>query len=205
MVVGGQNEMNESLVAQDRIILPPHIKLGLMKQFVKALNKDGSCIEYIAHKLPGLTMEKLKAGIFDGSQLRQLISDPHFVASLNEIESCAWPSFVLVVKNFLGNKKADNYTQLVEDILFYFNRLGCKMSVKVHYLHSHLDCFPENLGALSEEQGERFHQDIKTMETRCQGRWDARMMADYCWNLMRDCCGRSHSRKSYKRSFLCVE
>jgi hypothetical protein len=37
-----------------------------MKQFVKALNKDGSCTEYMMHKLPGLTMEKVRAGIFDG-------------------------------------------------------------------------------------------------------------------------------------------
>ena len=130
------------------------------------MNKDGLCIEYIAHKLPGLTMEKLKAGIFDGPQSRQLINDPHFITSMNEIESCAWSSFVLVVKNSLGNKKAENYTQLVEDRLFYFNRLGCNMSVKVHYLHSHLDLFPENVGELSEEQGERFHQDIKTIEAR---------------------------------------
>jgi hypothetical protein len=79
-----------------------------MKQFVKALNKDGSCIEQIAHKLPGLTMEKLKAGLSDGPKTRQLINDPHFVASMNEIESCAWSSFVFVVKNFLCNKKADN-------------------------------------------------------------------------------------------------
>jgi hypothetical protein len=49
---------------------------------------------------------------------------------MNEIESCAWSSFVLVVKNFLSNKKADNYRQLVEDMLFHFNRLGCNMSVK---------------------------------------------------------------------------
>jgi hypothetical protein len=38
------------------------------------------------------------------------------------------------------------------------------MNVKVHYLHSHLDRFPENAGDLSEEQGEIFHQNIKTME-----------------------------------------
>lgn len=38
------------------------------------------------------------------------------------------------------------------------------MSVKVHYMHSHLDLFPENLGDISEEHGERFHQDIKVME-----------------------------------------
>jgi hypothetical protein len=151
-----------------------------------------------------LTMEKLKAGIFYGPQIRQLINDPHCIASMNETESCAWSSFVFVVKNFLVNKKAD-YAQLVEDMLFHFNRLGCNMSVKVHYLRSHLDRFPENLGDLSKEQGERFHQDIKTMEARYQGRWDAHMMADCCWNLMWDCPGRSHSRMSYKRSFLCVE
>jgi hypothetical protein len=150
-------------------------------------------------------MEKLKAGIFDGPQIRQLINDPHFIASMNEIESCAWSSFVLVAKNVLGNKKADNYTQLVEDMLFHLNRLGCNMSVKFHYLYSHLDCFPRNLGDLSKEQGERFHKDIKTMEARYQGRWDAHMMADYCWNLMWDCPGRSHSWMSYKKSFLCVE
>jgi hypothetical protein len=69
-----------------------------MKQFVKDLNKDGSCIEYIAHKLPRFTMEKLKAVIFNGPQIRQLINDPHFRASMNEIKSCAWSSFVLFVK-----------------------------------------------------------------------------------------------------------
>jgi hypothetical protein len=75
---------------------------------------------------------------------------------MNKIESCAWSSFVLVGKKFIGNKKADNYTQLVEDMLFQFSRLGCNMSVKVHYLYSHLDRFPENLGNLSEEKGEIF-------------------------------------------------
>ena len=124
---------------------------------------------------------------------------------MNGIKSCAWSFFVLAAKNFLGNKKADNYAQLVEDMLLHFNKLGCNMSIKVHYLHSHLDRFPENLGDFSEEQGERFHQDIKTMENRYQGRWDAHMMADYCWNIMRDCSGRCHTRKSYKRSFFGVE
>jgi DNA-binding ferritin-like protein len=32
------------------------------------------------------------------------------------------------------------------------------MSLKVHFLHSHLDFFPENLGEVSDEQGERFQQ-----------------------------------------------
>ena len=52
------------------------------------------------------------------------------------------------------------------------------MSVKVHFLRSHLEYFPENLWAFSEEQGERFHQDIKTIEKRYQGSWDTNMLAD---------------------------
>jgi hypothetical protein len=68
-----------------------------MKQSVKALNKDGFCIEYIAHKLPGLTIEKLKAGIFNDPQIRQLINDPLFIASMNKIVSCAWSSFVHIL------------------------------------------------------------------------------------------------------------
>ncbi|GFV84761.1 HTH_Tnp_Tc3_2 domain-containing protein [Trichonephila clavipes] len=72
------------------------------------------------------------------------------------------------------------------------------MSVKVHFLHSHLDYFPENLGAVSEEQGERFHQDIKEMERRYQGRWNVNMMADYCWMLKRE-NSQEHSRKKFSR------
>ena len=83
-----------------------------------------------------------------------------------------------------------------------FRILGINISIKVHFIHSHLDQFPENLGDLSDEQGERFHQDIKTMEERYQGRWDIKMMRNYCWNLKRDVLDSKHSRKSRKRKFL---
>ena len=39
----------------------------------------------------------------------------------------------------------------------------------VHFLHSHVNCFPENLEAMIEEQTESFHQDEKTVEKRYQG------------------------------------
>ena len=70
------------------------------------------------------------------------------------------------------------------------------MSIKVHYLHSHLDWFPENLGDIIAEQGERFHQDIKVMEEHCQGRWVCNMMAHCSWSLKRDCPDLVHARKS---------
>ncbi len=121
--------------------LPLHIKLGLIKQFTKALDKDGDCFTYLCQAFPGLTIEKLKAGIFDSPQIRQLIRDPEFENSMNEVELEAWKAFVLVVKNFLGNNKARNYAELVNNMLTAFRNLGCNMSVKMHYLFSHMDRF----------------------------------------------------------------
>ncbi|MGR0202217.1 hypothetical protein, partial [Klebsiella pneumoniae] len=104
----------------------------------------------------------------------------------NSLEKEAWLSLKAVVEGFLGNNKDPNYRILVERLLKTFRNLGCLMSVKVHFLHSHIDYFPQSLGDYSEEQGERFHQDIKVMEQRYQGKWNTTMMADYCWNLKRD-------------------
>jgi len=74
-VPGEKNVQAHPLVERSKIILPPlHIKLGIMKQFVKALNKDGDCFKYICTKFPGSMKEKLKAGIFDGPQIRTLIN-----------------------------------------------------------------------------------------------------------------------------------
>ena len=205
MKLGEQNVINRPLVAREKIILPPlHIKLGLMKQFVKSLNRDGTCFRYLCSKFSAMSMEKIKAGVFNGPQIRQLIKDPHYLSHMNEKELAAWNAFVKVIKDFLGNHKASNHAELVSNMLTNFKDLGCNMSIKIHYLYNHLDYFPKNLGDVSEEQGERFHQDIRVMEERYQGRWDAAMMADYCWNLQRNCPDSTHSRKSRKRHFFDV-
>ena len=197
-----RNVINDPLVGRDIILFPLlHIKLGLIKQLTKALDKDGDCFTYLCQAFPGLTMEKLKADIFDGPQIWLLIRDTEFENSMNEVELEAWKAFVLVVKNCLGNNKARNYAELVMNVLTAFRNLGSKMSVKMQYLFSHKDRFPENLGSMGDEQGERFHQDLKEMETRYQGPCDAVMMVDYCWNLKRHLPAAEHSRSSKKRKF----
>jgi len=118
---------------------------------------------------PGLTIEELKAGIFDGPQIRQLIRDPKCENSINKVKLDAWNAFVVVQQNFLGNSKASNYAKLVTNMLTAFGNLGCNISIKMHYLFSHIDWFPENLGSMSDEQGERFHQDIKEIRYQVSG------------------------------------
>ena len=75
------------------------------------------------------------------------------------------------------------------------------MILKVHFLDLHLDYFPENLGVISEDQGKRFHQGIKAMEKRYQGRGHANLIADCCWVLKRDDQDNIHRRKVLKAAF----
>ena len=158
-----------------------------MKQFVKALDKDDDCFNYIAKTLPDLSMEKFKANIFDGPRIRKLMQDQIFTTRMTETERATWCSFVSVIREFLGNTKASNYGNLVDVMIQNFQALGARRSIKLHYLISHLGYSSENLGDVSDEQGERFRQDIRTTEERYQDRWDSHMLPDYCWTLIRDC------------------
>ena len=104
--------IRDPIVNRDKIIFPPlHIKSGLMKQFVKALETEGECFQHIITALPGLSFEKIRAGVFDGPQIQTLIHDDQFVAKMTALERAAWLSFAAVVQNFLGNNKAENYSE----------------------------------------------------------------------------------------------
>ncbi|GBO45492.1 hypothetical protein AVEN_180194-1 [Araneus ventricosus] len=99
-----KNEEKEPLVVSEKILLPQlHIRLGLMKNFVKAMDCGGSGFQYLRLKFPKDTM-------------------------------------------------------------------GGNMPLKIHFLHSHLEFYLVNLGSVSDEHGERFHQDISNMGARCQGK-----------------------------------
>ena len=60
---GQHNVTALPLVPQERIILPPlHIKLGLFKQFVKALDKDSPVFNFLQTTFPSLSNAKIKEG-----------------------------------------------------------------------------------------------------------------------------------------------
>jgi hypothetical protein len=186
MVAGTQNVAHTPLVQREKVLLPPlHITLGLIKQFIKALDRDGPTLTFIRGMFPKVTDAKINEGVFIGPQVRKMLASQELQSKMKPVEKRAWCSLRNVVNGFLGNSKSDNYKQLVHDLLLRYKQLGCRMSLKLHFLHSHLDFFSDNMGDISEQHGERFHQDIKVMEERYQGRWNASMMGDYVWNLMR--------------------
>jgi len=103
-----------------------------------------------------------------------------------------------VVTGFLGNRRADNYKDLAEEVLSSYQKLGCNMSVKIYFLSSHLDLFPENCGSVSDEHGERFHKHTAAMEGRYKGKWSPSVLADYCRTLMRDSPNSTFNRQAKK-------
>jgi hypothetical protein len=54
-----------------------------------------------------------------------------------------------------------------------FRNRGYNMSLKMNFLYSHLGFSPSNLGDVSDEYDERFHQDIFPMEKCYQEKWSS--------------------------------
>ena len=184
------------------ILPPPHFKLGLIKRFVKALNKEGVCFKYIQEKFPYMSAEKIKESVFVGPQIRKLTKDEQFLSTMTNVEKKAWLSFAETVSKILGNTKDSDSKTIAENMLACFKVLGSRMSLKVYFLYAHLDYFPQNLGDMTEEHGERFHQDIRCLETRYEVRWDVSMMANYCWCLKRDCKSSEVAKKVERRKSM---
>jgi hypothetical protein len=58
---GIKNVQHLPLVESSNILLPPlHIKLGLMKNFVKAMDQTGPEFRYLAEKFPEISAAKIK-------------------------------------------------------------------------------------------------------------------------------------------------
>ena len=156
-----------------------------MKQFVKSLDKEGDTFKYLKAMFPNISDKKLDEGVFVGPQIRKAIkSDIKDV--MTEEEKEAWDAFVDICGNFLGKKRDPEAKNMSENLIKKFKECRCRMSLKLYFLFSHFDFFKENLSDFSEEHGERFHQDMKNIEKRYQGRWDRAMMGEYIWGLVRE-------------------
>ena len=77
---------------------------------------------------------------------------------MKSVEKDVWVSFEDVTQNFLGNYKDPNYATIVEKSFNTFNNMSCIMSLKIHFLHFHLEYFERQHATESNKQGERYHQ-----------------------------------------------
>ena len=102
------------------------------------------------------------------------MSDKLFEENLYPLETESWKQFCLVVKKHYPG---------------FFIKLEkyCGKNVTENSFSPFLPrFFPPNMGEISDEHDECFHQKIKQMENRYQGRISKNMLADYCWFLHRE-------------------
>jgi len=87
LMPGEKNVISPPLVLPEKIYLPPlHIKLNLMKNFVKGMDKNGHGFEYVRNRFPNVSDTKIKEGIFIGPKIRELMKDKQFNEDPNETE-----------------------------------------------------------------------------------------------------------------------
>ena len=109
--------------------MPPlHIKLGLMKNFVKAMGKHRSNgFEFLCKNFPKLSQAKLKEGIFVGIQV---FKNPEFEKALNTLKLQAWDVFKWICLKFLRTFKSSLYQEMIAELPVVYEEMGCSMSLK---------------------------------------------------------------------------
>ena len=78
--IGRHNVHHQPLVSSANVFLPPlHIKLGLMKNFVKAMDQEGDGFKFLKDFFEAYKSDaKLKARIFVGPEIRKLMLNEEF-------------------------------------------------------------------------------------------------------------------------------
>ena len=93
-VVREKNVKNIPLINPKKVLLLPlYIKLGLIKQFVKALDKNGAAFKYLQKLFPKLSEAKVKGGIFIEPQVKLILKSDEFLEVLSAVEKNAWICF----------------------------------------------------------------------------------------------------------------
>ncbi|GBM75440.1 hypothetical protein AVEN_182312-1 [Araneus ventricosus] len=95
-----------------------------MEIFVKALDREEVAFLHLRNKFKHLSGAKVKKGMFIGPQIKAVFHDEEFEKKLSEAERAAWLAFKSVCTHFLGNKKAENYEDLVGDMVKCFRVIG---------------------------------------------------------------------------------
>ena len=75
---------------------------------MKVLDREGSWFAFLRERFPRISIEKLKVGIFEGPQIRELIKYPMFGKALRDAVLSTEQSLKSPVTNFLRTSGVRN-------------------------------------------------------------------------------------------------
>lgn len=126
-------------VGTPKILFPPQLlKLGIMKQFVTALDKESAALKFLQN-FSKLSVANVNAVVFVGPQIKKNIDCKKFPKKLTRTEKPAWNRFVVMALDFPGNHQAESCVELVETLVKNYSKMGCRMPLKAHILEAHLE------------------------------------------------------------------
>ena len=106
---------------------------------------------YLKEKVGLFKSEAKLKGVFIGPEIRKLLLGDYVTEKVNLYRIRCLE--IQCVDNFLGTCKAESFVEIVENLLQSYQRFGCQMSLKLLFLHAHLDFFPPNLRVVRDEHG----------------------------------------------------
>jgi len=128
-----ENCRQSPLVLPVKIFLPPlHIKLGLMENYVKGIDKTGRGLEYVWNKSRNVSDNKIGGDTFIGPQIRELMQEKQFDEELNasqRIHSCLRED----LQGLLSKSKSSQLSVCCAGPVDFVQNYWRNMSVKIHF------------------------------------------------------------------------
>jgi hypothetical protein len=178
-----------------------HIKIGLVTQFFKTIQKDEEIGPNITTALSEIlnnrpSDDKLEGAVFNGPQIDKIFADQKLPELMSKEQRHALNCLKEVCSKFLGNIRPLNHKDIIANFIQSFRALNINVTIKIHSLICHLDEFRNNCGDYSDEQGERFHQDFRITQERYNGKNIANGMGFYCYSKIRAKDPKQHKRQA---------
>jgi len=152
---------------------------------MKAQERNGWAFPFLCEKFSTLRMGNIKVGVYIGPQECQLFRDLQFDLTLSDDEKAAWSAFRHDETGFLESVKVSTSGSLWRIFPFLWE---ARLQLVTQ------DAFPSwTLGILFwltvvpqvMEHDVHFQQDISAMENAYRHKWNAAILADYCWAMKR--------------------
>ena len=119
------------LISPSKIAFPVlHLKLGLCQVFIKNLDSECECFQYVRQKFRK-SDAKLENGVLNGPEIRLILKDTEFINKMTSIEQNAWEAFRVVAFEVLSKSYSSCWQQKIDNLIECYKTLGVsRMTIK---------------------------------------------------------------------------
>jgi hypothetical protein len=110
-----------------------------IKDYGRRWIKKSEGFAYLRQKYPRTSEAKMKEGIFVDAKIKQLFEDHDFIIKFNVTERRHRKAFETVCRKYLDNEKAENYSEIVQELISPYSATGVTCH---HVIETSFSSFP---------------------------------------------------------------